>query len=293
MPQKIKAAIIVDPMGHGFGEFSPEQEVKDHVREYKERVAPAKLAWYRAHSPGDIKVGTDLVIYDFGGMLPGTSLMEDNARYLVKWAEDNSSALVVVVSAFTYNNYVSVEAEERGLSLPNIVVDDGHGDPIPAWWRSMNGLPAPDVKQIERIEEAQLDAAFAEDERANEVALQERIKAGEETKKRNDAETRKLREKLRTPIGEIKLPICLDWEPGQTSGLARFKMADSMVDVIEDTSGEKICTLGGAFGGVYEISFPNGKGNLWTYCIWPEAIYEVVKRFHEERLAAQKGKRSA
>lgn len=69
--------------------------------------------------------------------MPGSSLMEDNARHIVKWAEDHPNAIVVVVSGFTYRNYIEVEMEENDMTLPNIVCDDGKRDlcdVLPDWW---------------------------------------------------------------------------------------------------------------------------------------------------------------
>lgn len=51
-------------------------------------------------------------MYDFGGLAPGNSLMESNARSLVSWACDHPSALVLVVSAHTFNVFVRYELEE-------------------------------------------------------------------------------------------------------------------------------------------------------------------------------------
>jgi hypothetical protein len=163
----IKTAIIVDYMGHGFGEFTPEDEIEEHTKRFSEFAAPAKLKVYAPKStyPGSIEVGTDLVIYDFGGIGPGaTGLMSGNARHLLQWAQDNPNSLVVIVSEFTYRNYVKIEAEDSGLvgELHNIVVDDtGFEDwngkidpwyrgkdrysPFPEWFEKAHGISSKEI----------------------------------------------------------------------------------------------------------------------------------------------------
>jgi len=135
---KIKTAIIVDFMGSG--ELTDRDEIAEHKRNYTKFLKPHKAEFYRAYSPypGEhgIRDGTDLVIYDFGGMLPGCSdLLESNARELVRWAAEHPSCLVVVASKFTYQSQIEVEMRERDLVLPNIVLDMcSGGNPVPSWF---------------------------------------------------------------------------------------------------------------------------------------------------------------
>src|ERR1700684_552992 len=77
-----KTAIIVDPMGHGFGEVGPEEEIEEHKKDFAELLYPAALDAYTPYgmSESQIKQGTDLIIFDYGGMMPGNSLMADNSR---------------------------------------------------------------------------------------------------------------------------------------------------------------------------------------------------------------------
>jgi hypothetical protein len=137
--KRIKTAILVDMMGSGWGEVTPEQEVETLTARFSELVAPAELDVYEPKHAGEgkygIQPGTELVLYDFGGLMPGSSLMEDNARQIVKWAEDHPSSLVVVVSLFTFTHFVEIEVRERGLDeLPNVVCDVTEGTPIPEWF---------------------------------------------------------------------------------------------------------------------------------------------------------------
>lgn len=145
---KIKTAIVVDFMGHGFGDVTPEMEIKEHKERFTEFATPAKLDVYTPSStyPGDLKPGTDLLIYDFGGVGPGCEgLMTGNARHLVRWAADNPSSLVVIVSTFSYDRYVKYEAEDMGLlDLHNIVVDCSMGDEKDPWYRNERYSPFPE-----------------------------------------------------------------------------------------------------------------------------------------------------
>jgi len=139
MAKKIKTAIVLDPMGGIRGDRTPDDEAKELKSRFEEMLG-RKLNVHRPNHAGDIEVGTELVLFDFGGMLPGAeSLMESNARHLIKWAEEHTSALVIVVSHFTFTRYVKPEMEALGLTgLPNLVLDDPFENPdgpIPAWWK--------------------------------------------------------------------------------------------------------------------------------------------------------------
>lgn len=288
----IKTCIIVDPAGAaGLG---PEEEVEQHIKVYTEMIAPRPMSPYTAlypeEGPHGIQPGTRLLIYDFGGLIGTNDLMDSNARALIRWAENNPKALVIVASGFTYRNFVQVALEDEDIKLMNVVVDDGSKeDPIPAWWRLENDLPVPDP---EKVYEAQMAAAgptpeeleqeriFEEQE---EAARQERTRILQAERDQKEAERKADREKHDIPIGYITVPVRLDGEPGSKVHYSRFKLADSLVDVSDDETGRDIAHLGGAFGGVYECNFPDGKGSLWGYSISPFAFWEAFKKFHEER----------
>lgn len=160
---RLKTAVIVDPMGHGFGEVGPEEEIEEHKKDFAELLYPASIdAYTPAHMyDAEIKQGTDLIIFDYGGMMPGNSLMEDNSRRLIEYAQDHSSTLCVVVSTFTWRNAIKEEMRDLGLGeLHNVVCRYWAGkcyweegafsgndkepddwDPIPAWFRDMHKVP--------------------------------------------------------------------------------------------------------------------------------------------------------
>jgi hypothetical protein len=265
---KLRVAIIVDPAGTMTGP-SAEEEVEQYEREFTEFLKPAEVSFQKLWSFHGVRPNTDLIVFDYGGMMPGSSVMEDNSRRVVEWAQDNPTSLVVVMSQFTFRNYVKNDMEDLGLDLKNVVCGVGHGidDPIPSWWREMNSLSTPDLDAIDEIRYPTIDVKLAEPEPEPEVV--------------SKPEPEPLIQKgpIKEPIGYIRVPVYCDWRPKQTTGNLRFKLADCMVDVTEG-EGEnerEVGHLGGAFFGFYECSFPDGKGSSWQYSVsakdfWPEFV---------------------
>ena len=119
----INVVIIVDFMGSMIE--TPDQQVENLTKQYKELLAPNTLKITRLYSP-IIPEGTDLLLYDFGGMLPGCSdLLESNARAIMSWAYDHPKFLAVIVSSWTYELQFAEEAQRMGLDTENIVCYDG------------------------------------------------------------------------------------------------------------------------------------------------------------------------
>lgn len=131
--KRLSVAIIVDLMGTSME--SPEEEVEAHKKRFSLVLSDYDLEFTapRCVMPN---LSADLVIYDFGGMMPGTSLMEDNSRAVIKWAADHPSSLVVVVSTYTFRAYIKPEMEALGLKdIKNVIMDDFDPDSnIPAWF---------------------------------------------------------------------------------------------------------------------------------------------------------------
>jgi len=46
MPIELKTAIIVDPVGSSLGDRTPEDEIKQHIKDFSELLSPAKLKVY-------------------------------------------------------------------------------------------------------------------------------------------------------------------------------------------------------------------------------------------------------
>ena len=136
----IKTAIIVDMMGSGFGSITPEMEVAKHKEHYQSLLKPHKLKCTQEYSTPPSE-GTELLVYDFGGMLPGCSdLLESNARQLIKWAVDNPSCLAIVASRMTWDGQIQYELKDNGLDLPNVIYDSQYDDDTDEFIRDWFGL---------------------------------------------------------------------------------------------------------------------------------------------------------
>jgi hypothetical protein len=132
--RQLSVAIIVDFMGSSMA--SPEEEIAEHKKRFSEILKGFSLKFSTPKCVMPDMVA-DLVVYDFGGMMPGTSLMEDNSRAVIQWAVDHPSALVVVVSSHTFGAYVKPEMQALGLDKVKNVVDFYDGDQdeaISAWF---------------------------------------------------------------------------------------------------------------------------------------------------------------
>src|SRR5208282_193131 len=159
---RIKTAIWVDPMG-SMSE-TPEGQVQRCTEVYAEELG-VKLDVHMQSHVGGIEVGTDLVLFDYGGMMLGNNLAEDNSRDLLQWAEDHPSSLVVIISDFTYDrafryaieehlglenvasSYQKPEGERHKTPIHNIVVEHCQEHFIPQWFRDAHGCIADDWKR--------------------------------------------------------------------------------------------------------------------------------------------------
>jgi len=139
----LKVAICVDPMG--CGQTTAEEEVEQHKVEIRDRLKPRKLKFYQIWNVEEVKPGTDLLLFDYGGMMPGNSLSEDNSRALIQWCRDNPNSLALVMTKSTYDWQVEIELRELGPAeqphnlinyrdVPS-VVNDGQ---IPNWFLEMH-----------------------------------------------------------------------------------------------------------------------------------------------------------
>lgn len=137
-PKAMKVAICVDLMGSSHG--TPEQEINIHKKHLQKALPDCDLKFYRAWHPGPgrkgIQANTDILLYDYGGMLPGCGgLLDSNARVIINWCQDNPGCLALIVSQFTYENQLGHELNEMGLGdgLPNLFVWLGE-EQLPEWF---------------------------------------------------------------------------------------------------------------------------------------------------------------
>lgn len=138
MPRVVKMAVLND---YGMLSDRDEEYAALCVR-YKKFLAPIKVKPQHldAFTPA---VGTNLVLFDYGGMMPGSEgLITFNCREVLKWAEDNPKSMVIVTSVCTWDWYFSRVAEEMGFrnsdgwDLKNVDLDNGlDGDPLPTWFK--------------------------------------------------------------------------------------------------------------------------------------------------------------
>jgi hypothetical protein len=152
----IPTAIWLDPIG-SLSESVEEQIERE--REFFEEELGVKLDVHTPQNVHQIQVGTELVLFDWGGAhFSG----KDHSRDLLRWAEDNPSSLVVVISDFTYDRAFRIaiaealsEAGEADVAVSaswsksagdryktpihNVVVEHALENFIPAWFRKSVG----------------------------------------------------------------------------------------------------------------------------------------------------------
>jgi hypothetical protein len=116
----VKVVIIVDPMGSFTMNKTGDDEYAEHVETYTNLLAPRKATFQQKFYVLD-DMSADLVVFDFGGMMPGNDLMGSNSRRLARWLEDHPSSLAVVASEFTYRNGLLPELRELGLYVAESV----------------------------------------------------------------------------------------------------------------------------------------------------------------------------
>jgi hypothetical protein len=78
----------------------------------------------------------------------------------------------------------------------------------------------------------------------------------------------------------IEIPVRIEWEPGQTSGRLRIKIADMTVSVSDDD--EKLGEIAATVGGGIQVII--GK---YTYFLGPRELWAAVSEAHEARLKAK------
>jgi len=141
MPKRtVLTAIWYDPFG-SMSQTTEEQIAADidyYEKDYGPLDGKIKLNTYTVRGAHEIKPGTELVLFDYGGCGLGNNLMAENSRAVLQYALDNPSVLIIVISHFTYYSSLKLDMEDRGLdSVPNIMEhSDNMGIP-PDWW--LNG----------------------------------------------------------------------------------------------------------------------------------------------------------
>lgn len=144
-PRKLKVAICIDPIGC-LGKTSDEEEI-EIKKDFQRILKPHEINFYRVQSayPGEFKSGTDLILFDYGGVGFGNDLTERNSQYLIQYCLDNPNTLALIISSYTWNVYVkNIIRDFQYNELPNLQVVDWLKDDeeiIPKWF--MQGLNSP------------------------------------------------------------------------------------------------------------------------------------------------------
>lgn len=139
---KIRVFYLIDFMGSA--DTSPEEEVQETIRHFLELGVPVELlAWsFSFHVINDFP-GTDMVILDYGGVMPGCGdMVTGQIRDVWKWAQDHPGKLVVVYSSFTWAMYSDEMIREFG-KLKNVCYAFAEGmdydDLILQWYQVERG----------------------------------------------------------------------------------------------------------------------------------------------------------
>ena len=132
--KRILTAVIVD---ESLNKTPREEEIVQHTITF-ETLLERSLEVYipSIFYESEIRQGTELILFDYGGMSVGNDLLESQSRRLVQYAADHPSCLIVVVSTFCWHKAVRSEMEEfcGKEGLPNLVVWEG-GDCVPKWFK--------------------------------------------------------------------------------------------------------------------------------------------------------------
>lgn len=137
---EILTAVLFDPCASMCQ--TPEEEFEQAIEWLDGQIcdqidSKAKSLPYRIHcfDPRDIKPGTKIVLFDFGGMLGARDLAESNCRELIKFAEMNPSVLVIVTSSYTWHNLFKYEMTDLGFDdLPNVHAQYALDYRLPEWF---------------------------------------------------------------------------------------------------------------------------------------------------------------
>ncbi len=129
-PQSITCSVVLDYMGSY--DSDPEEEFEKLQKDLR-RVIANPVSFEESKMVHRINPKSDLVLFDFGGLMPGNNLMQDQSRALIQWAQDHPSALVLVVSKFTFTHGIQPEMEDMGLGELHNVKLWWAADPFPEW----------------------------------------------------------------------------------------------------------------------------------------------------------------
>lgn len=118
MSKKIKTLIVTDYMG-SLG-TQPEEEAEYIARLFLEMYG-IELDWQHSTSVDTREYTPDLIIIDYGGILPGSDMDVWELRQLAEWAAEHPSKLALIWTSFTAKVWV-FELEDEFKDLDNILL---------------------------------------------------------------------------------------------------------------------------------------------------------------------------
>ena len=114
----IKVGIVVDSRG-GF-DLTPEEEIEEIIKFFAMFDIPVKLVASGEHMGVINRKNIDLLILDYGGMLPGAyGVQVSQIRAACEWAENHPGKIMIIWSSHTREIYID-ELEEHFGDLDNI-----------------------------------------------------------------------------------------------------------------------------------------------------------------------------
>jgi hypothetical protein len=141
---RLKAFYLIDFMGAGG--LTPEEEVAETMSHLQELGLPIDLAvWSYSFNEINDSPHIDIVILDYGGVLPGCDdMVKSQIRSVYSWASEHPGKLVLVWSSFTWDLYRDEMLEAFG-DLENVkyaFADNGdYDDVIIQWFQLARQLP--------------------------------------------------------------------------------------------------------------------------------------------------------
>ena len=123
----------------GVAGIGPVDELAMAIMDYAKRGVRLSVRKLASVFLSEEAEGSDLILFDWGGMALGNSLMEHQLRALVQYAEDHPSTLIAIRSAMCADSLRYDLEDEKLPALPNVIVDvperAGFAPPdLPEWW---------------------------------------------------------------------------------------------------------------------------------------------------------------
>lgn len=119
MPEKLKVYALFDFMGSS--DKTTEEEAADAIEQLAVEGIEAELVGCTSYITDDMNHSVDMLLVDFGGVMPGAQdTIDSNLREVRKWAEEHPGKLVVIWTQFTAEMYYNAVDSEFG-DIDNVI----------------------------------------------------------------------------------------------------------------------------------------------------------------------------